>query len=47
MKVDKKDLIYLEVPETKWKGLISSADINGFYDTEIRGSYDLIKEIGD
>lgn len=46
MKVDKKDLIYMEVPETKWKGLISSADINGFYDTEIKGNYDAIKENG-
>ena len=47
IKVDKKDIIYLEVPETKWKGLISSADINGFYDTEIKGYYDFIKDKGD
>jgi hypothetical protein len=47
MKVDKKDLIYLEVPETKWKGLISSSDINGFYNAEIKGIYDLIEDNGD
>ena len=43
LKVDKEDLIYLEVPDSKWKGLIGSADINGFYDTEIKGKYDFIR----
>ena len=47
LKVDKKDIIYLEVPETIWKGLISSADINGFYDAEIKGNYDFIGDKGD
>jgi hypothetical protein len=47
IKVDKKDIIYLEVPEAKWKGLISSADINGFYDTEIKGIYNAIKDNSD
>lgn len=44
IRVDKKDFIYLEVPETKWRGLISSADINDFYDTEIKENYDFIRE---
>ncbi len=47
IKVDKKDVIYLEVPETKWKGMISSVDINGFYDTEIKGNYNFIKDTSD
>lgn len=47
MKVDKKDIIFLEVPETKWKGLISSADINGYFDTEIKENYDFIEDRND
>lgn len=39
MKVDKKDLLYFDVPKIKWERLISSADINGFYDSEIAGQY--------
>jgi hypothetical protein len=47
IKIDKKDIIYVEVPEKIWKGLISSADINGFYDAEIKGNYDFIGDKGD
>ena len=46
MKVDKRDILYFEVPQPVWKELISSADINGFYDAEIKGNYDFIKEEG-
>ena len=42
--VDKKDYIYFDVPKSKWTGLISSADINGFYDEEIKGNYEVITE---
>ena len=44
IKVDKKDYIYIDVPETKWKLLISSADMNAFYNEEIKGIYEVITE---
>ncbi len=47
IKVDKKDFIYLEVPETKWKELISSGDINAYYNTEIKGNYNIIENKSD
>ena len=46
LKVDKRDILYFEVPEDIWKRLISSADINGFYEAEIKSNYDFIKEEG-
>ena len=42
--VDKRDYIYIDVPKPKWTSLISSADINGFYDMEIKGNYEVITE---
>jgi hypothetical protein len=47
VKVEKKDYIYIDVPKSKWTGLISSADINGFYDEEINGNYEVITETND
>jgi len=44
IKVDKEDYIYIDVPKPKWTSLISSADINGFYDMEIKGIYEVITE---
>ncbi len=44
IKVDKEDYIYIDVPEPKWKLLISSADINAFYNEEIKGIYEVITE---
>jgi hypothetical protein len=43
MLVDKKNLMYLEVPKTVWDTLITSSDINAFYKSEIEESYELIK----
>jgi len=43
MRVDKKDLLYFDVPKVKWETLISSADINGVYDSEIAGQYRAIE----
>jgi len=42
IKVDKRDYIYIDVPEPKWTSLISSTDINGFYEVEIKGIYEVI-----
>lgn len=47
IKVDKNDFIYLEVPESKWKGLISSADINGYFEREIKGNYKFMEDRND
>jgi len=44
MLVDKKDLMYLEVPKSVWDTLITSSDINAFYKSEIEESYELIKD---
>ena len=44
MLVDKKDLIYLEVPKSVWETLITSADINAFYKSEIEKCYELIQD---
>jgi hypothetical protein len=43
MLVDKKNLMYLEVPKTVWDTLITSSDINAFYKSEIEENYELIK----
>lgn len=44
MNVDKKDFIYFDIPEPVWTDFISSADINGYYDDEIKGNYEVITE---
>jgi len=44
MKVDKKDYIYLEVQKSVWDTLITSQDINGFYNSDIKESYSLLTE---
>jgi len=44
MKVDKKDLLYLEVPKAIWDTLITSADINAYYTAEIRDTFAVIME---
>jgi len=44
MKVDKKDLIYLDVPKAIWDALITAADINVYYKAEIRDAFSVIME---
>jgi len=42
MKIDKKDLIYFEVPKSVWDTLITSSDINAYYASQIRDHYEMV-----
>jgi hypothetical protein len=44
MRVDKKDYIYLEVQKSVWDTLITSSDINGFYNSDIKASFSVLTE---
>jgi len=44
MKVDKKDFIYIKVPKSVWNTLITSSDINAFYASEIKQTYNVIND---
>jgi hypothetical protein len=44
MVVDKKNLIYLEVPKSVWDALITSSDINAYYKSEIEENYELVND---
>lgn len=47
IKVEKKDYIYFDVPKSKWADLISSEDINNFYNENIKGNYEVFREPDD
>lgn len=44
LRIDKEDVLFLNVPKSVWNSLITSPDINAYYAAEIRDIFDMKPE---